>query len=423
MIHIVTKTPVSSRSWAVLVWVLTRAAFLLFVFEVVHFPGQYIAHDVSSVYHRWYGVLRGGAFPLHDVTWQYPPGAALVILSPGLLPFLGYSAAFFWLAFLADALVLAVLLRDSRVRRDGRMAGVWVWVGGVVLLGPIIYARYDVMVTAVGVVALLCFPRRPRAAGVLAGVGAMLKVWPLLLLIGAPRGRSTRWSWLAAAVTMTVTAVTCHLAMPGSMSFLTFQRDRGTEIESLGAMVFHLGRHVGWHGTARMNYGSMEFLGPHVHLVSTAAMALTALAFGWLLLWRLRARTFTVATPYDAAFTALLVFTTTSRVISPQYMVWLIGVGAVCMTLRESVVRLPVALVLAATFFTTMEFPVFFSDVVASDKVGVALLLARNGLLVLASLSACRRLWAATVPRRATRGLPEHTGAGAPGPTSVLTSR
>ncbi|WP_435822111.1 glycosyltransferase 87 family protein [Actinacidiphila alni] len=423
MIHIVTNTHISSRSWAVIVWVLTRTAFLLFVFEVVRFPGQYIANDVSSIYHGWYGVLRGGTFPLHDVTWQYPPGAALVVLSPGLLPFLGYSAAFFWLAFLADAVVLGVLLRDSAVRRSGRLAAVWVWVGGVILLGPIVYARYDVMVTAVGVLALLRFPRRPRAAGLLAGLGAMLKVWPLLLLIGAPRGRSTRRSWLTAAATMAVLALVFHLAMPGSMSFLTFQRERGTEVESLGAMVFHLGRHLGWHGAVRMNYGSMEFLGPHVHLVSTAAMALSVLAFGWLLLWRLRARTFTVSTPYDAGFAALLVFTTTSRVISPQYMVWLIGIGAVCMTLRESVMRRPVALVLAATLFTTLEFPVFFSDVVASDKLGVALLLVRNGLLVVASLSACRRLWAATVPRRAARGLPEREVPAAPdGRTSVLTS-
>lgn len=421
MIHVVTNTHISGRSWAVITWVVTRAAFLLFVFEVVHFPGQYIAHDVSTVYHRWYGVLRHGTFPLHDVTWQYPPGAALVILAPALLPFLSYTAAFFWLACLADAVILVALLRDSRVRRGGRMAGVWVWVGGGTLLGPILYARYDVIVTAVGVLALLCFPRRPKTAGVLAGVGAMLKVWPLLLLIGAPRGRATRRSWLSAAVTMGVIALAFHLAMPGSLSFLAYQRDRGTEVESLGATVFHIARHFGWHGIARMHYGSVEFIGPHVHLVSTAAMALTVLAFGWLLLWRLRARTYTVATPYDAAFTALLVFTTTSRVISPQYMVWLVGIGAVCMTLRESVVRLPVVLMLGATLFTTLEFPIFFEDIAASDKLGVTLIVARNGLLVLASLSACRRLWVATVPRRAARGATEDEPADAP--ASVLTPR
>ena len=78
-------------------------------------------------------------------------------------------------------------------------------------------------------------------------------------------------------------------AMPGALAFVTFQRDRGTEIESLGALVFHVARHHGWDGQVLLHYGSVEFLGPYVNVVSDAALALTALAFGWLLLWRLRA--------------------------------------------------------------------------------------------------------------------------------------
>ncbi|MCZ9338374.1 hypothetical protein NGM37_11350, partial [Streptomyces sp. TRM76130] len=72
-------------------------------------------------------------------------------------------------------------------------------------------------------------------------------------------------------------------------------------------------------------------LGPYVDWVSTGALTLTGMAFGWLLLWRLRAARFAAHTAADAAFTAVLMFTVTSRVISPQYMVWLVGLGAVCL--------------------------------------------------------------------------------------------
>lgn len=48
---------------------------------------------------------------------------------------------------------------------------------GVPLLGPTVYARYDVMVTAVVVAAILVGARHPRVMGVLAAFGAMLKVW------------------------------------------------------------------------------------------------------------------------------------------------------------------------------------------------------------------------------------------------------
>ncbi|WP_405592557.1 glycosyltransferase 87 family protein [Streptomyces sp. NBC_01190] len=394
----VRNTRIGELGRAVAGWAATRAVLLLCVFQVVRFPGQVVLHDVAGVYAGWYPVLRGGSFPVGDVTWQYPPGAAAALVAPAAVPFLGYASAFFCLALLADAVVLAALLLAGR--RPGRPAGAWVWVVGVALAGPIVYARYDVMVTAVAVPALLLLRRRPAVAGVLAGIGALLKVWPVLLLIGAPRGRAARWAWLSAVGTAAAGAALFAVTMRGAFSFLAGQRDRGTEVESLGALVFHLGRHLGWRGRATMHYGSVEFLGPYVGAVSAAALALSAAACGWLVWWRLRARTFAAATPYDAGFAALLVFTTTSRVISPQYMVWLVGVGALCLTARGTVQRLPVLLTLAAVFLTTLEFPVFFAHVTRSDGWGVSLLGARNALLVAASVLACRRLWSATVPPR-----------------------
>ncbi|MDX3062457.1 glycosyltransferase 87 family protein [Streptomyces clavifer] len=382
-------------------WTLTRAALLLCVFKVFTVPGPDVTVDVSAIYHGWYEVLLTGSFPMDDVTWQYPPAAALAVLSPALLPFLEYASAFFLLVLLCDALALGLLLYAAG-RPGTRAAGAWVWVAGVPLLGPTVYARYDLMVTAVAVAALLAGVRHPRVLGALAGFGALLKVWPVLLLAGTARGRATRRSWSAAAVTAGLTALVAALAAPGAFAFLTFQRDRGLEIESLGAMVIHVARQYGWEGGVELRYGSMEFTGQYVPLVSTLALWLSVLALGWLLVWRLRARTFAVHTPADAAFTAVLLFTTTSRVISPQYMVWLVGLAAVCLVFRGSRMALPACLVLVATGVTLLEFPLGFAHVVASDARGVALLAVRNGLLVAATLTAGWRLWRGTVP--AARG-------------------
>lgn len=398
----------TGRSLAALlaVWAATRLVPLLFVFKVFVFPGPDVTSDVSVIYRGWYEVLRHGTFPMGDVTWQYPPAAALAILAPAALPFLDYATAFAVLAVLADLAVLCLLLCAGP--RPGRpLLGAWVWVAGVALLGPTVYARYDLMVTAVAVAALLAGTRHPRVMGVLAGFGAMLKVWPVLLLTAAVRRRA----WAAAAVTIAALTSLFVVVMPGALSFLTAQRDRGTEVESLGALVFHVARHFGWSGQVLLSYGSVEFVGPHVGVVSGAATALTGAAFGWLLLWRLRTARFAPHTPADAAFTAVLLFTATSRVISPQYLVWLVGLAAVRLSFRRSGMRLPAGLVLAAAFVTVLEFPVYFADVVASDRLGVALLFVRNGLLVAACASAARELWRSTVTPAAPVPLPEQAAA------------
>ncbi|MFB4425108.1 glycosyltransferase 87 family protein [Streptomyces sp. QL37] len=391
------RTGTGGRALSLALWGLTRAVLLLCVFKVFTVPGPDVTSDVSVIYRGWYEVLRAGTYPLDDVTWQYPPAAALAVLSPDLLPFLEYASAFFVLVLLCDALVFGLLLYAGS-RPGMRDAGAWLWVAGVPLLGPTVYARYDLMVTAVAVAALLAGVRHPRVMGALAAFGTLLKVWPVLVLVGTARGRATRRSWSAAAVTGALLALVAAVAVPGAFAFLTFQRDRGLEIESLGALVFHVARRFGWEGRVELRYGSMEFAGPHVALVSTLTLALSVLAFGWLLVWRLRARTFAVHTPADAAFTAVLLFTVTSRVISPQYMVWPLGVAAVCLVFRGSRMALPACLVLVATAVTLLEFPLGFGHVVASDAKGLELMAVRNGLLLAAVLSAGRRLWRDTVP-------------------------
>ncbi|WP_330457309.1 glycosyltransferase 87 family protein [Streptomyces sp. NBC_00820] len=390
-----------SRVWLLATWAVTRAVLLLLVFRIYVLPGPDVTSDVSVIYRDWYDVLRHGTFPLDDVTWQYPPVAALAILSPATLPFLGYAHAFFVLAFLADLAVLALLAyTGGRPGRSDR--GAWVWTAGVPLLGPTVYARYDVMVTAVAVAALLAGVGRPRVMGALAALGALLKVWPALLLAGSFR----RGAWASAVVTVAGLTALSAVSMPGAFAFLSFQRERGTEVESLGALVFHVARHFGWQGQTLLNYGSIEFLGPYVGVVSTASLVLTGGAFGWLLLWRLRVTRTSAHTLADAAFTAVLMFTVTSRVISPQYLVWLVGLAAVCLCFRAGRMGPPAVMVVVACLVTLLEFPLGFIHVVTSDLYGITLLAVRNGLLVAASWSAARRLWHSTVPPAAKATVP-----------------
>ncbi|MFD7736375.1 glycosyltransferase 87 family protein [Kitasatospora phosalacinea] len=381
-------------------WVATRTLIVLMVAGVLRIADTDVTTDISVIYHSWYEVLRTGTFPLDDVTWQYPPGAALVILAPGLLPW-SYLVSFFVICGVVDAAAMALLMRAG-VRKGRSYLGGWYWVVGVPLLGPTVYCRYDIIVTALAVAGLLVMLRRPAVSGLLLGLGGMVKVWPLLALIGSPRGRRTRRAWTSAVASAAALGFLLTAGMNGAFEFLKFQSERGIEIESVGALPLHFAKLAGaWDGTVTMNYGSVEFLGPWVPVISKVMVGLSVAGFGWLLVWRLRAARWTSATTFDAALCALLVFTATSRVISPQYMIWVVGLAAVCLTVRGTSQRPVAVLVLFTAVLTTMEFPIMFGAVNRSELGGVLVLTARNLLLVVTTVVSAHRLWRSTRRREA----------------------
>ncbi|MGW2932840.1 glycosyltransferase 87 family protein [Streptomyces sp. NPDC001156] len=390
-------------------WLATRALMLwLLAHDQYALLGRGgVAREVWKLYFHWYGTLRHGAFPAGDHLWQYPPGAGPVLLSPALLPGLTYFQAFVTLTLLTDAVITLVLARVGT--RPGRsLRGAALWTAGLPLLLHIPLARYDVQVTAFAVISLLTMSRSRHMSGVFAALGALVKVWPALALIGTPRGRSTREAWTAAAVTA-VTLLTLLAALfRHPFDFLRQQGGRGVQIESLGGTVLMFARRAGWPGHTHYQYGAVEFVGPHVHTVALCSLVLTAVAFALLLLWRLRNRHWTPATPYDAALAAVLLFTVTSRVISPQYMIWLIGLAAVCLTSRHTTQRPVALLVLAATAVSVVEYPAYYGDVINSTWAGCLLMLVRNTLLTSAAVVSFIRLW------RAGRPLVERTKSGTP---------
>ncbi|MFE6070689.1 glycosyltransferase 87 family protein [Streptomyces sp. NPDC056525] len=379
------------------VWLITRVGMVLLLLRDTLGIGG-VGREVD-LYQHWYEQFAQGTFPPGDATWQYPPGAGLVIMSPGVLPWLTYVQAFVALTLLADAVVTAALARADSARLTH---GTWIWVCGLPLLLHLPLARYDVQTTALAVLALLALTARSTAAhqlgGALAGIGAMVKVWPALALIGTPRGRTTREAWTAAVVAALALLATLALFFSDSLGFLRQQGSRGIQIESLGGTALALAEAGGiWPGRVEFRYGAFEYVGPYVSSLGHLALLLTVIAFGWLLLWRVRAHRWTAATPLDAALAAVLLFTVTSRVISPQYMIWLLGLAAVCLTSRSTVMRPVALLLLPAAALSSLAYPVLYDHVVAGTAQGLTVMALRNALLLAATLLAARRLWTSTV--------------------------
>lgn len=382
------------RSACVAAWALSRLVLALLAAGVLPY-GE--AHRVSAtsdirVYERFAAVLAQGHFPIADPTWQYPPGGAPLLLLPRLLPG-PYAPAFAALMLACDLIVLLLLQRLAA--RHGAAAGPWVWVVGVAVLGPIVLGRFDVVPAALAVAALAS----PRAvlAGALAGTGALVKVWPVTALTGLPPGQLRRAGGAAVAVAGGGALVLGAL-LPGAGSFLRFQGARGLQVEAVAATPYLLARHVGASVPTGPRYGAREVLAGGAGAVALACSLLTAAALAGAVLWRARVGwdEASGATAYDAALALTLLLVVTSRVLSPQYLVWLLAVAAACATRPDSSQRGVTGLVLAAAALTQLEFPLLFAGVVRGALGPDLVLAARNAVLVAATVLSCRRLWAAS---------------------------
>jgi hypothetical protein len=364
--------------WAV--WLGTRTALYLAA-TAPHLNGD------IGIYQHWYACcLSHGAFPTADPMWQYPPGAGLVFWLVGRLGG-NYVGHFVFLAIACDLAVTLMLC--ARAGRGGSAAGAWFWVCGLPLVGAIAFTRFDVVAVTLSVAAI-CLPDLSMARGALIGAGAAIKIWPVALLAGALPGRLRREFVIAGAVLVAVGAVFSSAVA----SFLTHQAARGLEIESVAATPLMIWRLARWPGTLEFRFGSWQLAGGHAAAALYASRLGLVLAIAAVLVWRLliaakRAR-WRPEFAADAPLAATLLFLVVSPVLSVQYLLWVIGLAAVCLATGRTTQRPAAIAVLAAAALTQLVFPVMWNAVVSGSVAATAVLAARNVLLVTAAVLSVR---------------------------------
>lgn len=314
-------------------------------------------------YETWSHVLTAEhAFPGGDA-WQYPPGAGFLMLLPRLFP-VGYGEAFVGLMLLVDLVGLVLLARLGR--RSGNDTGVWVWLLGIPLLGAFAVLRFDLVPTVIAIAALLVIHRRPNWFGALVGLGAAIKLWPLLLLFGEwDRARLLRSVLAATAVSALVLAVSA-IAFGGATEFVSHGGDRGLQEEAVATIPWQLEQIVSGDPYPRqIRFGAWEIATPTADSVATLLRWLTFAALvAAALWWWFRARAIRAgceqlaeaAVSRDFVFTVVMLVVVTSPVLSTQYLVWLLGLAAVVLSAGSPRLRRPAWIVVGAAALSTATF-------------------------------------------------------------------
>jgi hypothetical protein len=327
------------RDWGT--WTAAAVAAALFAFSIYAEQRWLERGQISDVglYQQDAALVRGGAVPYRDFAFEYPPAALPPMLVPSYLTW-SYATSFAVLMGLCGAGCIAAAA--SAVRRVGatptRMWAALLAIGiSPLVLGSLFDTRFDLwpsLLAAAGVAAVV--RERPLLSGGVLGLGFAAKLWPAVLLpiavayLWRRRGRASGLLVFAAFIAVTVACFLPFLVLSpdGVRASLSGQLNRPLQVESLGAAVLMAAQHLGTGplGT-ETTHGAQALTGRGTGLAAdlSTALELAAVLAVWILF--ARRRNPDGETVLVAAAGAVCVLMAFDKVLSPQYMIWLVPVA------------------------------------------------------------------------------------------------
>jgi hypothetical protein len=384
-------------------------ALLLGAWTLLH-VGFYrdLIFDDRAVYVRYGDKMTDGEIPYRDFDVEYPPAALPVFALPALGGEDSYNAIFEGLmaACAAGALCFGVLALREVGASDRRTAAAVAFAAAAPLaLGSIVLARFDFWPAAltVATLAALLADRYRLGLGVL-GLAVASKLYPLAILplaLAYTWRRRGRHEALIALGAFGAVLLACFLPFlvlsPGGVfDSISGQLSRPLQIESLGSGVLLVLHHlIGLDVVMKTGHGSQNLHGSGTVL---AAVVLSAAQIGTLVgIWTWFARGPGEPERLIRAVAAVLVaFIALGKVLSPQFLIWLIPIVPLVRGRRGIVASATLG---AALVLTQLWFPKRYLELAYELGETVSWLVLARDLTLLALLAVL--LWPARTPRAA----------------------
>ena len=363
--------------------------------------------DINA-YASWSGtILQNHQLPT-EVSWQYPPGAAFIFLLPRLFV-TPYQITFIALLIAFDGAAIFALVRLAR--RTNRWLGVWFWIFAIAVTGNIALLRFDIIPTALVIIGLSIFAmsRSSFAFGVVVGLATAIKAWPILLLVGVPTTSRLLRVGLTAGGVLAAVFWGTFVLFGNPFAFIFNHAGRGLEIESIAATPWYIWELLtGAPIASAVRNGSPEIVDPIADIVAHVmfgAMILlgVVVALWW---WSTRDERRTAALSIDVIFASTLLYIGVSEVLSPQYLIWLIGIAAVGLCLPQARPTWWLAFFALAIVLNGLMVD-HWSDLVTNGRPGALLLVGRNACLGAMAVLLLGRIWRATRRHPAEHSTPD----------------
>ncbi len=389
-------------------------------------------HSDVALYHEVGERMAGGQLPYRDFPSEYPPLAMVPIALARFVPsaasvdvgtfairLLAVNAALLAAGFAIVGWLGSNGHHADRTRGWGGAAAATAPYAAIsIILGALVAWRFDILPAVLSAAAFaLLVARRPGLSGIAlaAAVAAKLYAAPLALLFIAwylVRGERAEAMRFGAGVLAVGVVVLVPLALVGAfdLSFVRYQLDRGLQIESVPAGIAGVAHLLGVDAVVRPGFGADQLESvltePLLALFSVLAPVVIAVVIGVGVV-RLRQQQASggadVRTLAALVAATLLAVITTNKVLSPQYLIWLLPF----VSLLSSGPRV---LMIAAAALTAVEFPLLYGGLQGLGVGPVLVVNLRNALLVATLAWLIVEAWPLRRTVRSNR--PQQTGVG-----------
>jgi len=349
----------------------TLVALVVFLVGWAILHRGFFTHDTISdvpVYESYGAAIDSGQVPYRDFALEYPPGALPVFVLPALGGARGdaFRRRFeLQMAFLGEVVIIcaAVVLVAVGAGRRRLLAALGFIALAVLALGPVVLSRFDLWPAALTAAALAALVSgRLRLGHVALGAAVVAKLYPAVLvpltLVYVWRRAGRREALVCGGLLLGVVAAAwvpfLVLAPHGVWDSFWAQVSRPLQIESLGSALLLAAHHVFGLGlTMESSHGSQNLSGaaPDTLAVASSVLQFAALLATWILFARGPA---TRERLLLASAAALVAFVALGKVLSPQFLIWLIPVVPLVAGRRGLIAS---ALLAVALVVTQLWFP------------------------------------------------------------------
>ena len=352
--------------------------------------------------------------PLHMLPLEYPPFALVIFLLPIIAPLLYYQLFFAVLMALISTFIYWLLLRYGP--RGSALAFVFYVFVGVLALAQ---ERFDLVPAALTLLCLVSAERKHWTLAYIAlAFGFLTKIYPILFLpalfIAEQQARQSiyhpeksftykslplelwhtlqsirHWHWkntlLFISLVLGISGFFAIFNINGAiLSQVSYFANRPLQVESTGSTLLWLGTLIGFPVNIVFSFGSINMVSVIGGVVSSLSECLFIAGYIYSIYLQWRGKLDIVQT----FIALLLIFLTTGKVFSPQYLIWVIPLlaysgafDAFWLVVWGSI-----------SLLTTLIYPYFYTRIIDAAKIPylpgfIQIVTVRNMLFALLTLA------------------------------------